>query len=434
MELLQRVYAAAARAATAVLPLASPFNAKLAHGIAARQRAVRHLQDWARTARDPARPLVWLHAPSVGEALMAQAIAEALRALAPDAQLALTIFSPSAERVLDRMPVDVAGYLPWDTPAQAAATLAALQPAAVGFVRTEVWPLMLDAACASGARVALVNAVLAPSSSRLRWPARALLERLYARLDAVGVTSAAHAERFASLGVPAERVRVTGDGRFDQVIRRVAAVDRSSPLLRALGAAPQPLLVAGSTWPLDERVLVNALATRVRAGQLRLVIAPHEPTDAHVAALETMLDTARLPHQRVRALQDGGAARAASVLIVDRMGLLADLYAVAHHAYVGGGFGSTGLHSVVEPAAHGVPTLFGPRHGNATEAAELDAEGGGAIVGSAGALASRSAQWSDDPAAYAHAADAARAFVTARSGGGERNARLLLELAGITAR
>ena len=431
MDLIQRVYGAAARAATSILPFASPLNAKLARGIEARQHAVRHLQDWARSERDPARPLVWLHAPSVGEALMAQAIAESLRALAPHAQLALTIFSPSAERVLERMPVDVAGYLPWDTPDHAAATMQALQPTAVGFVRTEVWPLMLDAARAAGARTALVNAVLAPSSSRLRWPARLLLERLYSRLDAVGVVSAAHAARFGSLGVAAKNVHVTGDARFDQVLRRAVAVDRSSALLGALGAPAAPLLVAGSTWGADERLLIQALAPRVRSGELRMVIAPHEPTEAHLGALEASLAAADLRHQRISAMSGPNDVTDGRVVIVDGVGMLADLYAVAHHAYVGGGFGSAGLHSVVEPAAHGVPVLFGPRHGNATEAAELAAEGGGAVVTSTTALRAQSSAWCTNAAVYARAAAAAQAFVRERSGGGERNAQLLIGMAGI---
>ncbi len=170
MSALNRAYGLVARAAASTLRLAGPLNAKLAHGVAARRNALAHLESWARAERDPDRPLIWLHAPSVGEALMAQAIAAALRSSNPSAQLALTIFSPSAERLLARAPVDVAGYLPWDTPKEAVATVRALRPAAVGFVRTEVWPLMMAAAQRAGAGAALVNAVLAPTSSRLRWP------------------------------------------------------------------------------------------------------------------------------------------------------------------------------------------------------------------------------------------------------------------------
>lgn len=426
-----RLYAAAARAAASLLGVAAPLDAKLARGVAARRGALAHLQGWAQAHRDQQRPLIWLHAPSVGEALMAEAMAGSLRAAFPDLQLALTIFSPSAERVLGRAPVDVAGYLPWDTAHDAAATVRALRPAAVGFVRTEVWPLMLDAALATGARAALVNAVLAPSSSRLRWPARALLRPLYARLDAVGVVAEAHAARFRELGVDPQRIRVTGDARFDQVLRRTAAIDRTAPLLAGLTAGALPLLVAGSTWAADEQVLAEGLAPMLHAHRLRLIIAPHEPTPSHLDALDEALARAGIRAVRLATIERAGFRTESPAVIVDRVGVLADLYAIAACAYVGGGFGAAGLHSVAEPAALGVPTLFGPRSGNALEAHELAAAGGGIVIEAAQSLRAAVAAWLDDPVRRAAAGNAARTFARARAGGADGNARLLAQLAGL---
>ncbi len=428
MPALSGVYGLFARTVASALRLASPFNAKLAHGVAARHDALARLEAWARTSRDAARPLVWLHAPSVGEALMAQAIAEALRAARPDTQLALTIFSPSAERMLARMPVDVAGYLPWDTPKGAVATVRALRPTVVAFVRTEVWPLMMAAAQRSGARAALVNAVLAPSSSRLRWPARALLDDVYARLDAVGAVSADHAARFHRLSVSAERVHVTGDARFDQVLRRVERIDRSGPMLQRVRAAHAPVLVAGSTWPPDEDLLLDALTSLLHERRLRLVLAPHEPSAPALLRLERALDDARITRARLGDVERGAAPADVMAIVVDRVGVLADLYAAADIAWVGGGFGSAGLHSVVEPAALGVPVLFGPRHGNALEADELAAAGGGASVNRAAELKERVARWLGDEAGRAAAGRAALDYTRSRAGGAEANARLLAAL------
>lgn len=429
MSALNRAYGLVARAAASTLRLASPLNATLAQGVAARRRALAHMEAWARDARDPDRPLIWLHAPSVGEALMAQAIAGALRASNPEAQLALTIFSPSAERMLGRVPVDVAGYLPWDTPKDAIATVRALKPSAVGFVRTEVWPLMMAAAQRSGARAALVNAVLAPTSSRLRWPARALLDDVYMRLDAVGAVSAAHADRFRMLHVPADRVRVTGDARFDQVLQRVAGIDRDAGMLERLRAPGLPVLVAGSTWPPDDALLVEALAPVLREGRLRLVIAPHEPSVTALEALEGRLGDARLTHAQLVQLEHGDVSGDPAVVVVERVGVLADLYATASIAWVGGGFGSAGLHSVAEPAALGVPVLFGPRHGNAIEAAELAEAGGAVTVTTAAGLRAAVTHWLDDSAARTGAGRAALEFTRSRAGGAEANARLLAKLA-----
>lgn len=427
MSALNRAYGLVARAAASTLRLASPLNAKLAHGVVARGQALAHLEAWARDARDPGRPLVWLHAPSVGEALMAQAIAQALRGVMPDAQLALTIFSPSAERILAHAPVDVAGYLPWDRPKDAVATTRALRPSAVGFVRTEVWPLMMAAAQRSGARAALVNAVLAPTSSRLRWPARALLDDVYARLDAVGAVSAAHAARFRMLSVPADRVHVTGDARFDQVQQRVANIDRNAPMLARVRTAERHVLVAGSTWPPDDTLLIGALAPAMRDGRLRVVFAPHEPSADGVAALERRLDDAAIRHTRLVELESG-AEDGVNAIVVERVGVLADLYAAADIAYVGGGFGSAGLHSVAEPAALGVPVLCGPKHGNAIEAAELAEAGGAVIVTTAEELASAVTRWLDNDARK-EAGRRALEFTRSRAGGAEANARLLAGLA-----
>src|SRR5690606_38106289 len=132
---------------------AAPFSPKVRRGVEGRRGAVAALERWAAEHRDPARPLVWLHAPSVGEGPMAQAIAAALRHAAPGVQLAFTHFSPSAERVAGRVGADVAGYLPWDTRREVDRALRALRPAVVAFVRTEIWPNLASRSRGAGAGV-----------------------------------------------------------------------------------------------------------------------------------------------------------------------------------------------------------------------------------------------------------------------------------------
>ena len=430
----ERLYIGALAAVRPWLPLAGRLNAKLARGVAGRRGAPARLAAWAAAARDPARALVWVHAPSVGEGLMAEAIIGALRERAPELQVAFTHFSPSAERLAPRLGADVADYLPWDLPAEVAPALAALRPAAIVYVRTEAWPVLSTLAQAAGARLALVNAVLAEGSSRLRAASRFLLGPTYRRLDAVGAVAGDDAARFPRLGVLRERVRVTGDARFDQVWRRVqslAVQGRNEPLLARLREPGVLTVVAGSTWPPDEERLVPAFA-RLRAGgrgRWRLVVAPHEPDESHLAALEARLSAAGLAHARLAAVE--AAAPPPEVVVVDRVGVLADLYAVAGLAYVGGGFHAAGLHSVVEPAALGVPVLFGPRHGNAREAPELAEAGGGFQVGDAAELERRLAELGAGAGAEAprrRAAAAARDYVRAHLGGAAANAELVLEL------
>ncbi|HEX6309600.1 MAG TPA: glycosyltransferase N-terminal domain-containing protein [Longimicrobiales bacterium] len=422
----ERIYEAAVRAAVPALRLAAPLNARLGRGVRGRRAAPESLREWSRTSRDRTRPLLWLHAPSVGEALMAQAILAETGAREPSLQSIFTYFSPSAERVAPRVGADWHGYLPWDRTQDVTAALDAAEPACIAFVRTEVWPVLVREAAARGTGVVLVNGVLTPGSSRLRRGARLLLGTAYRRLDAVGAVSEEDAACFALLGIPRAKLHVTGDARFDQVWSRVHDLERERPLLRPFRAGGRPWLVAGSTWPADEELVAEALA---RGRTWRAVMAPHEPTPEHIARLEERLARDGLTCKRLPAESESAASASfdVDVVVVDRVGILADLYAVADAAYVGGGFGTSGLHSVVEPAALGVPVLYGPRHGNAREAERLRVAGGGFVVGDAAALASLLARLFTDRHARAHAGAAARRFVELHRGGAAAGAALILD-------
>src|SRR5262245_5300125 len=128
-------YDLALRAALPLVRVLSPLNAKLKRGVAGRADALAELQRWS-VAQRSQQSLIWVHAPSVGESLMAQAIIQELRTALPEAQIAFTHFSPSAERMRERVGADVATYLPWDTSANLRSALDALNPSAVVFVRS----------------------------------------------------------------------------------------------------------------------------------------------------------------------------------------------------------------------------------------------------------------------------------------------------------
>jgi 3-deoxy-D-manno-octulosonic-acid transferase len=407
--LLRAGYEGAALLARALAELAPGSDDKLLRTFAAR-RGVR--ARYAAFAREHERPLLWMHAPSVGEGLQARPVLELARAGMPDAQLAYTYFSPSAARFAESLDVDFRDVLPFDGTADARAALDALAPTALVFSKLDVWPTLAREASRRGVRLGLTSATLAPGSSRLRGIAAALLRDAYARLDLVGAISADDAERLVTLGAPASRISVTGDTRYDQVWARAAAVDPDGPLLAPL-RSERITLVAGSTWPADETPLLAAW-TRIRArgADARLILTPHEPTAAHLAPLERWAQDTGLRSARLGADGAGGA----DVVIVDRVGVLGDLYALADVAFVGGGFHAAGLHSVLEPAAFGAPVLFGSRHANSRDASLLLARGGAASAGEAASLEAALASWIDDPAARRAPGVSARDVV--RDGGG----------------
>ena len=348
-----------------------------------------------------------MHAPSVGEGLQARPVLQLMRAEYPRAQIAYTHFSPSAERFARSLGVDFADYLPFDTANDTRIALDALRPSALVFAKLDLWPMLVDQAAARGVRLGMISATLSERSGRRGKLGRALLGDAYARLDAVGAIDDGDAARLIGLGVREAVIEVTGDTRYDQVWERAEGVDRRAPLLAAL-ANGRPTLVAGSTWPPDEHALLPAFE-QVRAAHpaVRVIIAPHEPAEASVRALERWIAKARLRGARLGT----DAAASADVVIVDRVGVLGDLYALGDMAYVGGGFHSAGLHSVLEPAAFGIPVLFGPRVGGSRDAELLAARGGGVSIGSSGALADQVGLWLTDPGSRADAGARARGLV-----------------------
>lgn len=420
-------YRAALRLAVLGLPVFRPLSGKLAIGDRERRAALARWENWARTERDRSRPLLWCHAPSVGEGRQAEAVLRLLRDRHPTWQIVYTFFSPSAAGLATRLPADRADYLPYDTPAAAHRMLGALAPTALVFTKLDLWPELATAARARGVAVGLVAATVSPLSGRRRWPARALTRSGYGALVEAGAIASDHAERLASLGTSPDRITVTGDPAFDSASRRARAVDPADPLLE--WGRDALTLVAGSTWPADEAVVLPAFAAvRARHPSARLVLVPHEPTPGHLAAT-----TARAAGLALPVPARLSAARPpVPFLLVDRVGALATLYHAATVAYVGGGFGRAGLHSVLEPAAAGRPVIVGPRWQTSHEAGLL-LDAGGAIALPRGrravdALAAAWERWLVDDRHRETAGGAAFGVVTAGLGADLGNAALVERL------
>jgi 3-deoxy-D-manno-octulosonic-acid transferase len=352
--------------------LASP---KLRAGFAQRRGIWQRLER-QRTQRDPARPLLWFHVASAGEFLQMEPLLR--RARERGAQLAVTVTSVSGVRWLERIapwPETVwADLLPWEGAGAAVRLYDALRPSAVVYVQADLWPGLLWEGARRNIPQVLLAARLNPASGRarsrlLRW----FYRDLYARLAAILAATDDDLAALRSLVPGHPALRMGGDPGMETVLRRL---DETPLPSYPAGTDSQPVLVAGSTWPPDEALLHSALrAVRRELPGLRLVLAPHEPLDERLAALEALwrdAGTERLTRFEAR------PAAPPPVLLVDRVGRLAGLYRLGTLAYVGGAF-TTGVHNVAEPAAAGLPVLFGPRYRNSA-AARLLLEGGLATV------------------------------------------------------
>lgn len=420
--LLRIPYAFAGLVTEAFVRAVPAGESKFRRGVSARRGLVERFEKWGATSRDTARPLAWFHAPSVGEGLQALPVIELVRARRPDIQIAYTFYSPSAEEFAKSVKADFTDFLPFDTFDHARAIVSALRPSALIFSKLDIWPALTEHAVAAGVSVGVISATLPASSGRRGVLAHALLGDAYAGIDRVGAIDESDAERLRQQGVRPDRIGVTGDTRYDQVWARS---QRSAPPLVERLRSARPTLVAGSTWPADEEHLLSAW-TRIRdkIPDARLIIAPHETSASHLRSIEDWARARRLTLARV----DAADAAHADVVLLDRFGILGDLYALADVAYVGGGFHAAGLHSVLEPAAFGAPVLFGPRNDKSRDAAKLVEAGGGAVVTGAVDLAIRLGDWLGSLPARDVAASAARSTVQNGLGAAERSYELVTAL------
>ena len=420
--LLRIPYAFAGLVTDALVRVVPAGKSKFNRGLNGRRGLVGRYEQWGATSRDDVRPLVWFHAPSVGEGLQALPVIELVRARRPDVQIAYTFYSPSAEQFARSVPADFADYLPFDTFDHANAVVAALRPSALVFSKLDIWPALTERATAAGVPVGVISATLPESSGRRGLLARAVLGDAYRSLDRVGAIDETDAERLREQGVRADRISVTGDTRFDQVWAR--AQHGVVPLVQWLRSA-RPTLVAGSTWPSDEEHLLTAWVTvRDKIPDARIIIAPHETSSGHLRSIVSWARSQALRAERI----DATNAREADVILVDRYGLLGDLYALADVAYVGGGFRSAGLHSILEPAAFGAPVVFGPRHEKSREATKLVQAGGGAAITGVADLTIRLGYWLGSVPARDAAGSSARAMVRDGLGAAERSFQLVTAL------
>jgi len=379
----ERLSAALAGAALAVGPVARRLRPELGPLLDERRRADAVLERWGRGRTGGST--IWLHGASAGELLGAAPAIAALRSDRP-AALVVTHFSPSGRDAVERLSPDLASFAPLDVPARCERAVAGVRPDLLVLAKHDVWPALVGAAVRARVPVCLINAVVGRRSRRLRAPSRSLLRSTYARLSAAGAASGGDLERLVSLGLRPGTGRVTGDASFDLALARADAArapgGAAARLEAALPARPPggARLIAGSTWPDDEAAILDSLGALPATSEARFawqaVLVPHRPTGARVEALAGRARAAGHPVARWSRREEIAALPAHGIVLVDEVGFLAELYAAGDAAYVGGGLGRRGLHNVLEPAAAGLPVIFGPRH-DRREARELERAGGG---------------------------------------------------------
>ncbi len=403
----------------AAVGLGTLVNKKVRRAVLGRRALFRRLhQELA--ALDPHAPRLWIHACSMGEFEQACPVVVAARQHIRPLAVVLSVTSPSVrDHISGRPEADVVTYLPLDTIWAARRFVRLLRPCAALVVRHDIWPNHIAQLHCAGVPSLLIDASLSSKISSHTRRGRIAGRLLYGGFNYLMATSEQEAERLRAVAGPAPQILVVGDTRYDQVKRRASENEKVRELREHFQSVARLVLVAGSTWPADEKHLLPALANVCKTVQgLRTMLVPHEPKPEYVDEVERRVAEHSLTSTRLSAWRQGAKADSA-VLIVDEVGILANLYSVADIAFVGGGF-TTGVHSVLEPAVYGIPVLFGPRHLNSPEAIDLAHRGGGFVVGDAAELQDRLYRLLRDVAEREEAGKQAKAMVEERTGASMR--------------
>jgi 3-deoxy-D-manno-octulosonic-acid transferase len=313
----------------------------------------------------PNRKLIWFHCASLGEFEQGRPVIEAFKQQHPDYLILLTFFSPSGYEVRKQYPMaDYITYLPLDTKAHATRFVEMVKPDLVVFVKYEFWFNILNVLKNRNIPTFLISAIFRRNQYFFTWYGSWAVKWLKSYKH-IFVQDSESKLLLKTSGI--QEVTISGDTRFD----RVKAISSASNEIALVSTFTQnhTVLIAGSTWPADEELLVKLLDSSLL--RFRIIIAPHEISTSHIEQLRTRFGTQSI----LLSEADEVSLQKANVLIVNSIGLLSGLYAYGTMAYIGGGFGQ-GIHNILEPAAFGLPVVFGPNYQKFREAKELISLGG----------------------------------------------------------
>lgn len=353
------LYAAAAR-------LASPFSSKAKLWVEGRR-------DWKnryRTVGDNTYRTLWMHVSSLGEFEQGRPVLERFREEYPDWQIVLSFFSPSGYEIRKNYPgADRILYLPADTPGNARVFLDLIRPDLAVFVKYDFWFNYLSELSERKIPTLLVSALFRKEQPFFRWYGD-LWRRMLTFFDEIQVQNHQSAALLNTVGY--NNTVIAGDTRVD----RVLALAASAPVNEKVATftkGDSPVFIAGSSWEADENVFLPVLK-KASFRHLLLIIAPHDPSERNVERL-----MAEAPGPVRYSEYDADKHRECRTLIIDNVGMLNTLYRYAHIAWIGGGFGKS-IHNTLEPAAYGLPLIYGPAYRHFEEAVQFAARGGAIVV------------------------------------------------------
>lgn len=334
------------------------------------------------------KKIIWLHAVSVGEVLACRRFLEMFTAMHPEYHLVLTTVTPTGQAMAKKFESKqiTVCYFPFDLTFSVRNFFKMLGPECLLLMETELWPNLLTEAKRFRVPVGILNGRLSERSARRYGRVKPLLKGLFHTLDFLLLQSQADAERFIRLGVPARRTHVLGNMKFDNVSIDGDACLKVPHMKNEWGFKDDDLVfVAGSTHRGEELKIVRQfliLRSDPRYQNIKLILAPR-----HIERSRKIAEMLKRKELKVRQATDASSKESFDVLLVNCLGVLKNLYAIADIVFVGGSFIKRGGQNPIEPAAFKKAVLHGPHVFNFKLIYQkLDAEGGAIFVRDEGQL------------------------------------------------
>jgi len=322
-------------------------------------------KNWKKKMKQAVSPddrVIWMHCSSLGEFEQGRPVLERVRKEFPDHKIVLSFFSPSGYEVRKNYEgADYIFYLPLDTRRNAKSIIKILHPEILILVKYEYWYNLLKKLIKKHIPVIVISAVIKENNLFIRSWGSWFRKRI-AKITHFFVQEGDSKDLLNSIGI--EQVTISGDTRFD----RVREIKESDPKLEFIERFKNSskLIVAGSTWPEDEEILVNFINEKL-PDDWKVIFAPHNIDEKQIKSLSEKLNK----NVAIYTKSNEGQIENSQILIVDTIGILTKIYAYADISYIGGGFTKTGVHNTLEPAVFGVPIIFGPNYENYFEAIDL---------------------------------------------------------------
>lgn len=377
---------------------------------------------------------IWLHAVSMGEVTAAVPIIEALRTKAPNAAIILSTTTEHGQSLAkSRLPADVPCiYAPVDFIPTVRTVLKKIKPDILVCLETEIWPNWLITAHRLGIRTAIVNGrISARAFSRYRM-IRPLMKEVLRSMSFFSMIQEIDARRIRELGAAPEKIRISGNAKYDLLIRHSSGRDRTDPAghwRNIFGIEKNhAVFLAGSTRHAEEEIIIDAYREiRRHAPHTILIMAPRHLE--RVRHIEKIINEKGLHCQLRSGLGESGGDRTAPVVILDTMGELSEIYSIATVVFCGGSLAPLGGQNILEPAVWGKPVLYGPHMDDFLDARSLmESTGGGTEIRNGSELADKALFFISHPDAAQTTGRLARKAVEMNEGAARKHADVICRL------